>query len=211
MSWLGGSASSTGLGWPVESLLTERLTLRPLQLEDADVLARLYADPYVRRYFPEGTLTRHETTEELEWFIDVYDRRYGLGLWATLDEETGEFIGRCGLIPWRLLPSRADHVALTSADEEPDDDATYEVEVAYLLAKEHWGRGFATEAARAIVAYALDHVSSSRLICLIDPENAPSRRVAAKIGMSSDGVVDVDGDVVPLYSMAVPARGGSDG
>src|SRR5215212_11541652 len=120
-----------------------------MRLEDADALARLYGDPDVRRYFPDGTLTADETKEELEWFIDVYDRRYGLGLWATLERETGEFIGRCGLIPWRVLPSPTARLVLTHADETPDVDAIYEVEVAYLLAKRYWGRGLATEAAQA--------------------------------------------------------------
>ena len=176
------------------------MLIRPLRLEDADALARLYGDPDVRRYFPDGTLTTDETKEELEWFIDVYDRRYGLGLWATLERETGEFIGRCGLIPWRALPPYNAQLVLTYADETPDVDAMYEVELAYLLAKEYWGRGLATEAAQAIVAYAVEHLTLSRLICLIDPDNVASMRVAAKIGMSAYGEVDVDGETFPLLS-----------
>ena len=72
--------------------------------------------------------SREQTKEELEWIINVYYRRYGFGLWATTLKETNEFIGRCGLLPWTI-------------------DGREEVEVAYLLAKEHWGRGLGTEAA----------------------------------------------------------------
>jgi ribosomal-protein-alanine N-acetyltransferase len=146
-------------------------------------------------------LTADETREELEWFIDVYDHHYGLGMWATLDKETGEFIGRCGLIPWLASRSRHSKLALTYADEHRDVDATYEVEVAYLLAKEHWRKRLATEAARAIVAYAVDRLRLRRLICLVDPDNVASRSVASKIGMSADGDVDVDGHTLPLFSM----------
>ena len=58
-------------------LRTERLVLRRLTIGDFDALAELYADPEVRRYFPEGTLTREETREELEWIIEVYYARFG--------------------------------------------------------------------------------------------------------------------------------------
>jgi [ribosomal protein S5]-alanine N-acetyltransferase len=101
-------------------LQTERLVLRKLVPADLDALAALYADPEIRRYFPDGTRTREETREELEWIIDVYYGRYGYGLWATEVKETGAFIGRCGLLPWEIA-------------------GRTEVEVAYLLDREHWG------------------------------------------------------------------------
>ena len=119
---------------------TERLALRRLTMNDLDALAEIYADADVRKYFPEGTLTYEETKEELEWIINVYYGQYGFGLWATMLKETNEFIGRCGLLPWTI-------------------DGRQEVEVAYLLAKAHWGRGLGTEAARAIVSYGFgEHV-----------------------------------------------------
>jgi ribosomal-protein-alanine N-acetyltransferase len=100
---------------------TERLILRRLTQDDLEPLAALYRDAEVRRYFPEGTLTEEQTRRELEWIIDLYYGRYGFGLWATLLKQTGEFIGRCGLIPWTI-------------------DGREEVEVAYLLGKAYWGR-----------------------------------------------------------------------
>ena len=78
---------------------TERLALRLLTLDDLDALAAIYRDKDVRKYFPEGTLTREQTKEELEWIINVYYGQYGFGLWATTHKETNEFIGRCGLLP----------------------------------------------------------------------------------------------------------------
>ncbi|MBI3734531.1 MAG: GNAT family N-acetyltransferase [Chloroflexi bacterium] len=83
-------------------LETPRLILRRLLPTDLDSLFALYRDPEIRRYFPEGTLTYDETKEELEWFLNGHPARPELGLWATIHKETGQFIGRCGLIPWTI-------------------------------------------------------------------------------------------------------------
>ena len=165
-------------------LETKRLILRQLTPDDLDALFALYCDPEVRKYFPEGTLTYEETKEELDWIIDVYYGQYGFGLWATLYKETGAFIGRCGLIPWTI-------------DQQP------EVEVAYLLDKAFWGQGLATEAAQAIIHYGFEQLQLTRLICLTDPDNKPSRKVAEKIGMTLEvELPGINGDGIPtlLYS-----------
>lgn len=134
-------------------------------MEDLDPLFALYGDPEVRRYFPEGTLSYEETKEELEWFLNGHPDQPQLGLWATIHKESGHFIGRCGLLPWTI-------------DQRP------EVEVAYLLDKAYWGQGLGTEAAQAILAYGFEQLGLSRLICLIDPANLASLKVAQKIGMT---------------------------
>ena len=164
---------------------TERLALRRLTMDDLDALAAIYRDPDVRRYIPEGTLTYAQTKEELEWIIDVYYGEYGFGLWATVHKETDEFIGRCGLLPWTI-------------------DGRSEVEVAYLLARRYWGRGLATEAARAILVYGFEELQFSRLISLIDPANVASVNVAVKIGMSLEREAEIDGEPTLVYS-AEPA------
>ncbi len=168
-------------------LETERLVLRLLTTADLDDLAALYRDPEIRRYFPDGTRTREQTRAELGWIIDVYYGRYGYGLWATVLKETGAFIGRCGLLPWQI-------------------DGRSEVEVAYLLDKRYWGRGLATEAARAIADLAFSTLPVDRLICLIDPENQASRAVAERIGMTllREDYVDEYG---PAHLYALPRPG----
>jgi len=175
-------------------LETPRLVLRELTLDDVGSLSVLYADPAVRRYFPEGTLTEAETREEFEWIIDVYYARHGFGLWATVDRESGALIGRCGLIPWTI-------------------DGRDEVEVAYLLDPAVWGRGLATEAASAILRFGFERLGRPRLICLVDPGNVASRRVAEKIGMTLEVELDgIDGDGLPtlLYAAARPPATGTD-
>ena len=162
-------------------LETKRLILRRLLPDDLDSLFALYRDPEIRRYFPEGTLTYEETKEELEWFLNGHPDQPELGLWATIHKETGAFIGRCGLLPWTI-------------------EQRSEVEVAYLLAKEYWGQGLATEAAQAIVAYAFERLNLSRLICMMYPENQASVKVARKIGMTLEKELEDEKGYFLLYS-----------
>ncbi len=162
-------------------LETKRLILRRLTTDDLDALFALYRDPEVRKYFSEGTLTYEETKEELEWIINVYYGQYGFGLWATIHKETGKFMGRCGLLPWTI-------------EQRP------EVEVAYMLAKAYWGQGLGTEVAQAIVQYGFEQLHLSRLICLIDPENEASIKVAKKIGMTLEKDGEINGERTLLYS-----------
>jgi len=165
-------------------LETNRLLLRHLVADDLDNLFTLYSDPEIRRYFPEGTLTYEETKEELEWFLNGHPKHPELGLWATIHKESNQFIGRCGLLPWTI-------------------EGRYEVEVAYMIAKEYWGQGLGTEAAKAILQYGFEQLGLSRLICMIDPSNNASRRVAEKIGMTLEKEMDgFEGDNKPflIYS-----------
>ena len=169
-------------------------------MDDLDDLARIYRDPDVRRYFPDGTLSREETREELEWIIDVYYGRFGFGLWATIYKETGAFIGRCGLLPWSIFIGEDD--ARGGRSEHPTEPPAPEVEVAYLLAKDHWRRGLGTEAAQAIVNYGFDELDLSRLICLIDPANRGSAGVARNIGMTLEREIKLDRELTSIYSIS---------
>ncbi|HEX5839434.1 MAG TPA: GNAT family N-acetyltransferase [Anaerolineales bacterium] len=166
-------------------LETGRLLLRRLAMDDLDNLFALYRDPEIRQYFPEGVLTLDETREELEWHMNGHPRHPELGLWATIHKETGKFIGRCGLLPWEI-------------------DGRLEVEIAYLLDKAFWHQGLATEAALGILNYGFETLNLSRLICLIDPQNIASQRVADRLGMTLERRVDgIDGDNFPtlIYSI----------
>lgn len=169
-------------------LETPRLLLRHLVMDDLSELFALYRDPEIRRYFPEGVLTLEETREELEWHMHGHPRHPELGLWATVHKDTGKFIGRCGLLPWEI-------------------DARLEIEIAYLLDKTFWGQGLATEAAGGIMDYGFETLGLSRLICLIDPHNFASQRVAEKIGMNLERKVDgIDGDNYPTLIYAIEKR-----
>ena len=146
-------------------LETERLAMRHFEPGDIDALVALYRDPEVRRYFPEGMLSDAETRAELEWYLHGHPNHPELGLWATMLKDSGQFIGRCGLLPWTI-------------------DGQEEIEIAYMITKSYWGQGLGTEAARGIRDYAFEQLGLKRLICLIDEQNQASIRVAEKIGMT---------------------------
>jgi len=145
-------------------LETPRLILRHQVLSDLDDLWALYQDPEIIKYIPDAPRSREEAQKELEWHMHGHPRRPVLGLWATIHKETGKFIGRCGLLPWEI-------------------DGQNEVEVAYTIAEAYQGQGLGSEAALAILNYGFGKLRLSRLICLIDPENIPSQKVAEKMGM----------------------------
>ncbi|MGE5222572.1 MAG: GNAT family N-acetyltransferase [Omnitrophica WOR_2 bacterium] len=170
---------------PQTILETKRLLLRHLMQDDLDDLFALYCNPEITKYIPDAPRNYTDTKEELEWFLNGHPRHPELGLWATVHKETGRFIGRCGLLPWTI-------------------EGQQEVEVAYALAQDFWGQGLATEAAYGILQYGFEQLHLSRLICLIDPANIASRRVAEKIGMTLEKKVEgIDGDGIPslIYSI----------
>lgn len=166
-------------------LETPRMLLRRQVIEDLDALWALYCDPEVTKYIPDAPRTVEEAREELEWFLNGHPRHPELGLWATVLKENGKFIGRCGLLPLSI-------------------DGRDEVEVAYTIARDAWGRGLGTEVARAILRYGFDTLGLSRLICLIEPQNTASQKVAEKIGMRLEKTVDgIAGDGIPTLIYAL--------
>jgi [ribosomal protein S5]-alanine N-acetyltransferase len=167
-------------------LNTERLILRHFQAEDLEPLYDLYRDPEMRKYYPDGTRTREQTKGELEWFMNGHPKNPKLGLWATIDRHTGDFIGRCGLLHW----------AMEGGDK---------IEVAYMIDKKRWREGLASEAATGIVKYALGTLGLQRLICLVVPGNEASAGVARKIGMHFERVHEDEFGLSHIYALG-PAR-----
>lgn len=162
-------------------LETPRLLLRHLEMNDLPELFDLYQDPEIRRYFPDGVLSYEDTREELEWYLEGHPQYPDLGLWATVHKESGKFIGRCGLLPWEI-------------------DGKLEIEIAYLLDKNYWHQGLATEAASRILDYAFEKLNLTRLICLMHPDNIASQKVAERIGMKLEHQVDgIAGDNFPTF------------
>jgi ribosomal-protein-alanine N-acetyltransferase len=166
-------------------LETERLSFRRLVPEDLDDLFALYGDPEIRRYFPEGMLTREQTREELEWFLNGHPEHPELGLWATIHKPSGRFVGRCGLLPWTI-------------------EGRFEVEVAYLIAADFQRQGLGTEAARGILEYGFNALGLPRLVCMIDPANAASIGVARAIGMTLESEQQDEQGPFLLYSSHSP-------
>jgi len=139
---------------------TERLYLRPMIMRDVDDLVALHADPEVSRYM--RAFDREEAVERLR--RDESDwREYGHGLFTLLASDDGRFLGRVGLKYW------------------PQFD---EAEVGWVLRREEWGRGYATEAARACADWGFREFAYPYLTAMIRAENARSIRVAERLGMT---------------------------
>ncbi len=160
---------------------TERLVLRDLEPDDEDALAGMFADPEVMRFIGRGgVLGRDVARRMIERERENYAAR-GWGQWAAVERDGGRFIGVCGLILW------------------PDIDGREELEVAYLLARDAWGVGYATEAAKAIRDVGV--TVRPDLVSLIYPENVASINVARKVGMAYEKDVPFQGQQLRLYRL----------
>ncbi len=148
---------------PAETVLeTDRLWLRRMNQDDVETLFVIFGDPITVAHFPVPW-TRDEVVAGIERTLKRY-RDDGYGLWMMVVKDTGEAVGDCGLVR-QLLPTGP------------------EVEVGYHLRRDHWGRGYATEAAARCIAYAFSELRIERVISLIRPSNTPSRRVAERNGL----------------------------
>lgn len=145
-----------------DEIETARLRLRMLTPEDLDALAAIAEDPEVMRYIGQGKpLTREEVKVNLTTIINGFRRR-GFGRWAVVRKDSGVFVGYCGL---------------TSASQEIG------VEIAYMLKRSEWGKGVASEAARACLRYGFERLGLDSIEGLTRPENLRSRRVMERLGM----------------------------
>jgi RimJ/RimL family protein N-acetyltransferase len=148
------------------TLETARLTLRGHLLSDFEDVVALWADPTVVRYISGRAFPRDETWPRMlrnvgHWAL------LGFGFWIVHEKETGRFVGEMGF-------------GVHKRDIEPPlGDAP---ESGWVVMPWAHGRGFATEGMRAVVAWGDERFGGGRTVCMIDPSNAPSLRVAEKLG-----------------------------
>jgi RimJ/RimL family protein N-acetyltransferase len=157
----------------VTTLRTERLVLRHWRPDDREPFAALNADPEVRRHFP-STLDRAASDAEAGRHAAALDER-GWGLWAVEVVGGQPFVGFVGLAP--------------AAFDAPFTPA---VEIGWRLARGAWGRGYATEGARAVVAHAFGDLGLDELVSFTAVANVRSRHVMEKLGMTRDPAEDFD-------------------
>jgi RimJ/RimL family protein N-acetyltransferase len=149
-------------GGPI--LTTARLRLRQWREEDLAPFAALNADPQVMEFFPK-VLTRAES-DAVAGRIRDHFARHGFGLWAVEAPGAGDLVGFVGL----ATPSFEAHF-------------TPCVEIGWRLAREHWGHGYATEAATAALAFGFGDRALEEIVAFTVPANIPSRRVMGRLGM----------------------------
>lgn len=160
-------------------LVTPRLVLRPWRDDDLAPFAALNADPEVMRHFPK-TLERTESDALAARIKRGLDSR-GYGLWAVEVPGRAPFIGFVGL----SVPGFEAHF-------------TPCVEIGWRLAREHWGLGYATEAARAARDHGFGTLGLDEIVSFTVPANVPSRQVMHRIGMSHDAADDFDHPSLPV-------------
>ncbi|MEV0899524.1 GNAT family N-acetyltransferase [Actinoplanes sp. NPDC049802] len=158
-------------------LTTERLRLRQWLDSDLDVWAAMNADPRVREFWPD-LLSREQAAAGLECFRAELAER-GWGWWAVEVTATGEFIGMAGLDP---------------VDEEAPVTG---VEAGWRLARSAWGHGYATEAARAVLAYGFRTLRLPEVLAISVAGNERSRALMSRLGMAHDPAADFDDLSVP--------------
>ena len=166
---------------------TERLKLRELTLVDTDKLALVLSDPQSMRFYPYP-FSREEVEHWIKWNIENY-KKYGFGLWAVIEKESGEFIGDCGI----TMQQVEDDLGFTKQNpkngrvkalSEACLDRPYLFhEIGYHLRKEYRGKGYATEAARACSDFAKNR-GVKQIISYMKSDNLPSRHVAERNGMT---------------------------
>jgi RimJ/RimL family protein N-acetyltransferase len=173
-------------------LETTRLFLRPLNENDIDSIFAMRRDREVMRYIREPQTDR---AEAVSWtnLVSSRWRDERIGFCAVIEKASARFAGWCGL--WRLKE-------------------TGETEVGYAIVREFWGRGYASEAAAAFLAYGFDQLRVEKVVAVAVPENAGSRRVMEKIGMHFDYVGEFYGRRLVHYSItreefASPKKAGS--
>jgi RimJ/RimL family protein N-acetyltransferase len=159
---------------------TERLRLRPWQNQDLPVFAEMNADPGVRKFFP-SLLSREESDASVAVFRKMCDQD-GFGFLAAELRKTSAFIGLIGIQRMTFpLPTVAPPA----------------VEIGWRLHPESWGKGLATEGARAVLRVAFEELQLLEVVAFTIPANLPSRRVMEKLGMTRDPQDDFDHPRVP--------------
>lgn len=164
----------------MKSLETERLILRMWRAEDFDTYAAICADAEVMRYLGGKTLTRHEVWRSMAFHVGHW-HLLGYGHWAVEEKSSGRFVGRIGFLNPEGWPG---------------------FEVGWTLARECWGKGYATEGARAALDYAFKEMGREHVISLIHPDNAASIRVAERLGERREGETDLFGTYVHIYGIS---------
>ena len=153
---------------------TERLVLRNLVKSDARAFHHIFCQDEVLKYLPENRMTEEEVEELVNWYISCYStntkdriRKFTVAVRLKQDDR---------LIGWTGLG--------------PLDFDESEIEVYYGISKEHWNKGYATEASRKMLEFGLNEVGLERIVAVVEPQNKPSIRVAEKLGMKYSKTLD---------------------
>lgn len=153
---------------------TERLLLRAFTMEDVSGFLKVVSQPEVMESLPEGVMSEEQLRKTLRRIVDCYEKNMPKKIVklsvAVVDKRSKRIIGWVGLAPLECSPS--------------------EIEIYYGLSAHHWGKGLATESARAMLHFGFRTVGLDRIVAVVTPENLASQRVVEKLGMRFGKVVE---------------------
>jgi RimJ/RimL family protein N-acetyltransferase len=151
------------------------------RLNDFEAYSHMLADPEVQRYLGNGNpASRSEAWRHMAMLLGHW-QLLGFGPWAVEERASGVLIGRIGLFNPEGWPG---------------------VELGWMLRRESWGQGFATEGARAVLTYAFAELHLPRIMSMIRPENTASIRVAEKLGEQLEDRIEIYGEAALVYGIS---------
>lgn len=168
-----------GVDWLIE---TERLRLRPVTVDDADLMLAIWNDPaFIRNVSDRGIRTVEQAREAIEGGAQKLFEDYGYGPYCMSLQSDGSMIGICGLF-------KRDNL------EDPD--------IGFSVLPDYCGKGYAGEAAAAVVNFARNELGIAVLKAIVSPANAPSIGLIKKLGLTFDQMITMPGDddAICLYS-----------
>jgi RimJ/RimL family protein N-acetyltransferase len=172
----------------MSELTTERLLLRPFRAEDFDAHAEICADPEVMRYIRAGSLPRVEAWWQMARYMGHWQLR-GYGLWAVVERDSGRLVGHLGFL---------------------DPEGGHGFEMGWALARHAWGKGYAYEGAQAALGFAFSDLGRDHVLCLIQPVNTRSIRLAGRLGARLEGEIVESGVRLLVYGIRTPRARESD-
>jgi RimJ/RimL family protein N-acetyltransferase len=161
-------------------LESERLRFRMFRVEDFPTYERWCQDIDIMRYLGGKTLDRNQAWRHMAYLLGQWELM-GIGYYAIEDKATGTLVGRCGFTDSPGWPG---------------------FELGWTIAPENQRRGFAIEAATRLMTLAFDVLQKPHVMSLIHPDNAPSRRVAEKLGERIEGETEVLTMPVLIYGIS---------
>lgn len=164
---------------------TERLIIRELTFDDEQDLFELDSDPEVHLYLENNPV---KTIDEITQVIAMLRNQYvknGIARWAVVDKETNECVGWSGLKYF----------------DQPLNNHNHFYELGYRFKKKHWGKGFATESAKAILEHGFNHLEMNAIFAITDPRNENSKKVLTKLGFDFVETFDYDGDETDWFEL----------
>lgn len=156
---------------------TPRIIIREFIPEEEELLLALYRDPEVTKHVTKRT--DEENRKRFAEALEEYKNGTGLGRWGVFSVEDDDFVGVCILKP---------------ADSDPT-----RIELGYVFAKKHWGKGLATELAQALVKYGFEEKGLTEICACINPENIASQNVLLKAGLQRDGNINWHDSDLPFF------------